>query len=171
MPAPSLPTATTDLCDLLGERAQVPALPWRHFGGVRQFAGPAATIQTSDDNGEVRKALEQPGAGRVLVVDNGGRTGCAMVGGNLGMLGESNGWAGIVVWGAVRDTAELANQQLGVVALGAVPRASRKRGLGSQGVALRIADSPVSPADWVAVDGDGVVFVAAVDLAQAETAR
>lgn len=45
----------------------------------------------------------------------------ALVGGNLVAAAARNGWAGIVVWGCVRDVAELNAEQLGIRALGLNP--------------------------------------------------
>ena len=94
--------ATTDLCDanedqLAAGTLQVVAPGYLAFGALRCFAGPAVTLKVHEDNVMVRGALEQPGAGRVLVVDGGASMRCALVGGNLAVLAEKNGWAGIVV--------------------------------------------------------------------------
>ena len=53
---------------------------------------------------------------RVLVVDGGTSLRCALVGGMLAELGARNGWAGIVVYGCVRDCNELAAQPIDVKA-------------------------------------------------------
>ncbi len=74
----------------------------------------------------VRDAVEQPGHGRVLVVDGGGSLRCALFGGNLAVLAAQNGWAGVVVNGAVRDVDEIDAQPIGVRGLAAHPRRSEK---------------------------------------------
>ena len=66
----------------------------------------------------MRTALEGEGKGRVLVVDGGGSKRCALVGDQLAQLGVTNGWAGIVVYGCIRDSAEIAGMALGIKALG-----------------------------------------------------
>lgn len=157
----SLPTLTADLCDALGDGAQVLALDWRDYGSVRRFSGPAATVATRDDNGLVRALLEQPGEGRVLVVDNGGARRCAMVGGNLGALAARNGWAGVVIYGLVRDTAELAEQPVGIKALGSCPRPPVKRGVGTLDTLVNIDGVSIRPGDRIVADEDGVVVVPA----------
>ena len=98
--------ATTDLSDAHPE-AQVCQPVFADFGGRIAFHGPVATLKVFEDNVEVRAMLAEPGEGRVLVVDGGGSDRCALVGGNLGVLGVKNGWAGIVVFGCVRDSSEL----------------------------------------------------------------
>ncbi len=96
--------ATTDLCDAHGDALAVAAPIFSSFGGAARCAGPIATVRCFEDNSKVREALESPGQGRVLIVDGAGSLRCALVGGMLGELGATNGWAGIVVNGCVRDT-------------------------------------------------------------------
>lgn len=155
----TLPPLTADLCDALGDTAQVLTLNWRDYGAVCRFSGPAVTVATRDDNGLVRAQLEQPGEGRVLVVDNGGARRCAMVGGNLGALAARNGWAGVVVYGLVRDSAELAGLPVGIKALGTCPRPPIKRGVGTLNTLVNIEGVSIRPGDTVVADEDGVVIV------------
>src|ERR1700691_979799 len=129
-------TPTADLCDELGAGAQVIAPGLIDFGGQIAFAGPITTLLVHEDNALVRTALEEPGGGRVLVIDGGASLRCALVGANLGKLAEQNHWSGIVVWGAVRDVAELRACRIGLRALAANPRKSEKRGVGARDVAV-----------------------------------
>lgn len=154
-----LPEATSDVCDQLGARVIVLPFQFRDFGARRAFRGPAATLRTNDDNQKVRAVLQTPGEGRVLVVDNQGSLRVAMVGGNLGKLAEANGWAGVVVLGAVRDAVELAGCDVGIKALGACPRKSVQRGLGDVAAVLEGDGWRVAPGDRVVADVDGVVVV------------
>lgn len=149
--------ATTDLCDAYPD-LQVCAPVFADFGGVSAFHGPIATLKVFEDNALVRSTLEQPGDGRVLVVDGGGSLRCALVGGQLGALAVKNGWAGILVYGCVRDRAELAALALGVKALAAHPRKSEK-GLhsGQLDRVVEFADVRFAPGAWLYADGDGIV--------------
>ena len=97
---------TADLCDEYPQEVQVAQPLFRDYGGAPTFGGPIATVKVDDDNAPVRQLLETPGAGRVLVVDNGGSLRCALVGDRLAQLAITNGWAGIVVYGCIRDSAE-----------------------------------------------------------------
>lgn len=117
--------ATTDLSDAHPDAA-VAAPIFRDFGGRTAFHGQVKTIKVFEDNALVRSTLETPGEGRVLVVDGGGSDRCALVGGNLGVLGVKNGWAGIVVFGYIRDSAEIATQAIGVKALGLHPKRAKR---------------------------------------------
>jgi regulator of ribonuclease activity A len=148
---------TSDVCDEFGDRVRVLPPGLQDFGGVPCFAGPAATLRVHEDNALVRATLETPGHGRVLVVDGGGSLRTALVGGNLGALAAANGWAGLVVWGAVRDVAELRRCPVGVRALAPMPRRSAREGRGERDVPVAIGGVVVTPGDWVVADADGVV--------------
>lgn len=161
-PSTDLPTA--DLYDEHLDALEVLALPWRSFGGRRRFQGPAQTVRCFNDNTMVRAQLETPGDGRVLVVDGAESGTHALLGDRLGELGVGNGWAGLVIAGYVRDTAALAQLDLGVAALGSIPRKSRKEDSGVVGDQVVIGGGRVAPGDTVVVDGDGVVVLPAALL-------
>lgn len=151
---------TADVCDELGDQVRVFPPGLQDFGGVASFAGPAATLRVHEDNALVRATLETPGRGRVLVVDGAGSLRTALVGGNLGALAATNGWTGIVVWGAVRDVAELRRTPVGIRALASMPRRSARQGQGERDVPLALGGIVVNPGDWVLADADGVVVSA-----------
>ncbi len=149
--------ATTDLSDAHPE-AQVCDPIFRDFGGKIAFHGPIATLKVFEDNALVRAALEEKGEGRVLVVDGGGSMRCALVGGNLGQLAVKNGWAGIVVYGCIRDSEEIAGQPMGVKALAVHPRKSEK-GLHSahRDKVVTFGGVTFEPGGWLYADADGIV--------------
>ena len=148
--------ATTDLSDA---NPDVPALDpvLRSYGGVAAFHGPARTVKVFEDNHLVRAELEKPGNGDVLVVDGGGSLRCALLGGNLAVLARKSGYAGVIVYGCVRDTAEIAATEVGVLGLAAHPRKSIKRGEGQTGLPVTFLGVTIAPGDWIYVDGDGVL--------------
>jgi regulator of ribonuclease activity A len=149
--------ATADLSDAHPE-AQVADPVFRDFGGKIAFHGQARTLKVFEDNALVRTALETPGEGRVLVIDGGGSMRCALVGGNLCGLAVKNNWSGLVVFGCIRDSEELASQAVGVKALASHPRKSEK-GLhsGRQDLPVRFAGVTIKPGAWVYADRDGIV--------------
>jgi regulator of ribonuclease activity A len=157
------PLSTCDLCDAhrdaAGQGLRVLPPPWMHFGAVTAFHGAAATVRCHEDNTLVRAALEEPGAGRVLVVDGGGSLRTALVGGNLAALATRNGWAGIVVDGAVRDAAELAAERVGIVAAALCPMPPAKRGAGQRDVPVQVRGVWVVPGQFIVADADGVVVL------------
>ncbi len=153
---------TTDLCDAhealfeSGElRVLAPGL--LAFGGRRRFHGAARTIKLFEDNSLLAQAVREPGNGGVLVVDAGGSTRCAVLGGNLARAAADSGWAGIVVWGAVRDADEIDACDLGVRALAVNPRRSVKRGEGQRDLVVEVFGVAVRPGEWIYADRDGVL--------------
>lgn len=157
-----------DLCDIheaefVGSNAkQLRLLPdvYKSYGGAMSFHGQAQTLRCPEDNSRVREAVALPGEGRVLVVDGGGMTRRALLGGNLAATAAKNGWAGILVFGAVRDIAELRAASIGIKALALCPLRTDKRGVGDAGVPVMISGHIVQPGDWVYADEDGVLISA-----------
>ncbi len=151
---------TTDLCDAFGDDVRVVEGAYRDFGRTIAFVGRAVTLRVFEDNALVRATLETPGNGGVLVVDGGGSLRTALVGGNLGKLAEKNGWAGIVVHGAVRDSSELAACDVGIKALATIPRRSAKDGKGERGVPVSFGGVTIAPGEWIHADEDGIAVIA-----------
>jgi regulator of ribonuclease activity A len=154
---------TCDLCDAhrLDSDGAFRVLPpvFRSFGGRERFAGPVATVKCHEDNTLVKAALDTPGQGRVLVVDGGGSLRRALVGGNLAAAAARNGWAGIVVDGAVRDVAELAACEVGIRALASMPMPTDKRNQGQTEVPVVVQGVIVRPGEWLYADEDGIVVM------------
>jgi len=149
---------TTDLCDAHPEEIDVLAPFFQRFGGAARFCGPIATLKVFEDNALVRTVLSEPGLGRVLVVDGGGSLRCALLGDQLGALAVENGWAGIVVNGAIRDSVALGQLPLGVRALATHPLKSIKRGEGQRDLTLQFSGVRMHPGDWLYADEDGVII-------------
>jgi regulator of ribonuclease activity A len=148
---------TADLMDADEGKLQSCTIQFRHYGQRLRFHGPIRTIKTFEDNPIVRNTLATPGDGAVLVIDGGGSLRSALVGGNLGELGVKNGWAGIVVWGAIRDSVEIDNLQIGVKALGTNPRRSARTGSGQVDIPIVFGDVTFTPGSWLYSDEDGIV--------------
>ncbi len=153
--------SVADLCDEHEATAEVCLVQFRDFGGRSAFSGPIRTVRCYEDNSLVKATLAEPGYGRVLVVDGAGSLRRALVGDMLAADAVRNGWAGIVVYGAVRDTTLLAGLDIGIKALGSNPMRSVKRGEG-------IVDTPVAfggvvfvPGDMLHADADGVIVLPA----------
>ena len=125
------------------------------------FSGSVATVKCFEDNSLVKAALDEPGNGRVLVVDGGASLRRALVGGKVAAAAAKNGWAGVVIDGAVRDVAELAATQVGIRALALVPLPTEKRSQGERDVPVQIQGLWVRPGDRLIADADGIVVIAA----------
>jgi regulator of ribonuclease activity A len=131
---------------------------FRDYGALSRFAGPIETLQVSDDNALVAQALESAGLGRVLVVDGGGSLRCALLGGRLAGLAHTNGWAGLVINGCVRDSAEIRETAVGIKAINTSPMRSGKAGTGQRGGSLNFAGVTFSPGHFLYADEDGIVL-------------
>ena len=153
--------STADLYDRHEGEVQVALPMFNDYGGRKDFCGPIATLKVHEDNSLVRAALEQPGQGRVLVVDGGGSLRCALVGDVLAQLGKDNGWAGIVVYGCIRDSAVIATIDIGVKALNTNPRKSVKKGAGDRDITLEFAGVRFESGAYLYADTDGVLLSAA----------
>jgi regulator of ribonuclease activity A len=153
--------STCDLCDAheADTSGAFRVLPdvFTSYGGHAAFSGQAVTLRCPEDNSRVREAVQEPGLGRVLVIDGLGSVRRALVGGNLAVMAAKNGWAGILVNGAVRDVAELQAAAIGIKALALCPLRTDKQGVGTRDVPVQMQGVRVRPGDWVYADADGVV--------------
>ncbi len=148
---------TADLCDQHEGKVRVVTPMFRSFGGRRAFHGPIATLKLFEDNSLVRKALESAGNGRVLVVDGGGSLRCALVGDQLAQLGVKNNWAGIVVYGCIRDARAIGGMEIGVFALATHPQKSVKKGVGDADLPVTFGGVTFVPGQHLYADEDGVI--------------
>ena len=149
--------ATADLCDAFAPAVHLAAPIFRDYGGLNRFYGAIETVRVSEDNALVAQALETPGLGRVLVVDGGGSLRCALVGGRLAGLAHANGWAGLIVNGCVRDSADICEIPVGVRAINSSPMRSGKTGAGQRGETVSFAGVAFSPGHFLYADEDGIV--------------
>lgn len=157
---------TADLLDahedqLRQGRLRVVAPMFRSFGGRAAFHGPIATLKLFEDNSLVRKAVEQPGYGRVLVIDGGGSLRCALVGDQLAQLAATNGWAGLVVYGCIRDSRAVAGLAIGVFALNTHPLKTVKKNIGEADIPVCFGGVTFEPGQHLYADEDGVIVSAA----------
>lgn len=155
--------STCDLCDEYADSVQIVAPVLRHFGGRDRFRGVAVTLRCPEDNSLVRVAAAEPGHGRVLVVDGGGSVRRALVGDQLAGKALANGWAGIIVNGAIRDVEALEALPIGVMALAVIPIRGAKSGAGERDVVAVFGDVTIAPGAHIYADANGVL-VAARDL-------
>ena len=153
--------STTDLCDAHSDAVQVLTPGFNNYGGTNHFAGSIMTVKVLEDNVIVRAMLEQPGEGRVLVVDGGGSLNCALLGDMIANLAHNNGWAGIVLNSAVRDVEALNQIDIGIKALAAHPKKSVKTGAGETNIPVTFASVTFTPGDYLVSDADGIVVVPA----------
>jgi 3-hexulose-6-phosphate synthase/6-phospho-3-hexuloisomerase len=126
--------------------------------GVR-IAGPAVTVRTMPgDWAKPVEAIDRCAPGDVLVIDAGGVA--PAVWGELATRSARNrGLAGVVVWGAIRDTADIVEVGLPVWSRAIASHAGEPRGFGEVDVTLRLDGLTCQPGDWIVADADGVMVV------------
>jgi regulator of ribonuclease activity A len=151
--------STADLYDKYGEELGSCDTQMRQYGGVAAFHGPAVTVACFQDNALLKAVLGEPGEGRVLVVDGRGSLHTALLGDIIGGLAVGNGWAGVIINGAVRDVAALRDLPVGIKALGSNPRKSGKTGAGERDVVLEFGNCRFTPGAEVVSDDDGIVVL------------
>ena len=159
--SPASPTAavnTADLYDERGEELNSISLQFQSLGGRSHFSGPVRTIRCFEDNGLVKSTLATPGNGAVLVVDGSGSLRTALMGDMIAASAVANGWAGVVINGAIRDRTALADMPLGVKALGSNPRKSSKTGAGEMDVDLLVDGVTIRPGVMIWCDPDGILI-------------
>ncbi|WP_288785090.1 ribonuclease E activity regulator RraA [uncultured Microbacterium sp.] len=149
--------ATADLYDERGDELDSLALQLHDIGGHVAFDGPVRTIRCHRDNALVKELLATPGEGAVLVIDGGGSLESALVGDLIAASAVENGWAGIIVHGAIRDRVAIGELPLGVKALGSNPRKSAKAGVGEVDVPVEIAGVVFRAGAHVWADADGIL--------------
>ncbi|GAB5453501.1 MAG: ribonuclease E activity regulator RraA [Halioglobus sp.] len=149
--------ATPDLSDDAPE-ARAIGLQFNSYGKHHRFSGRAVTIKCHEDNSLVKQCVEESGEGRVIVVDGGGSQRRALLGDILAEKAASNGWAGLVINGVIRDVDEIRGMALGVRALGTCPVKTEKLGMGQRDVAIEIGGVDIAPGDYVYADNNGVLI-------------
>jgi regulator of ribonuclease activity A len=149
--------STADLSDEFGDALSYCDTPFVQYGLHKSFAGAITTVRCVEDNALLRSVLETPGRGGVVVVDGAGSTRVALLGDMMAQLAIDNGWAGVIINGAVRDARILGGMELGVKALRTNPRRGSKTGAGEKDVELTFGGATFRPGDHVLSDEDGVV--------------
>lgn len=148
---------TPDICDAHPEVRVLDPL-FVNFGAIEAFCGPVRTVKCFEDNSLVKEALSEPGAGAILVVDAGGSQRCALLGDMLAEKAADNGWAGVIMYGCVRDIDALVEIELGIQALGAHPRRSEKHGAGQRDISVTFAGVTIEPGQWLYADNNGILI-------------
>ena len=149
--------STPDLCDDYPELVRVLDPIFSNFGGRERFSGPLVTVKCFEDKSVVKELVGTPGEGRILVVDAGGSMRRACLGDMLAEQASVNGWAGLVIYGCIRDVDEIMATDIGVQALGTHPMKTDKKGIGELGISVTFAGVTFSLGDYVYADNNGII--------------
>lgn len=148
---------TADLCDAHEGKVAIAQPLFHSFGAKKSFGGEIVTVKVFEDNVLVKEMLGKNGKDKVLVVDGGGSLRCALMGDLLGKMAQDNEWAGVIINGCIRDSAEINAMPIGVKALNTIPVKSKKGGVGDINVSVNFAGITFAPGEFVYADEDGII--------------
>lgn len=149
--------STPDLCDKYPDLVRIAEPVFRSYGGRRAFSGSIVTVKCFEDNSFVKELAGKNGEGKVLVVDGGGSLRKALLGDLIAASASQNGWAGIVIYGAIRDVEEIGRTDLGVLALASIPLKTERKGAGETGVPVTFAGVTFNPGEYIYADDTGLI--------------
>ncbi|NRA60204.1 MAG: putative 4-hydroxy-4-methyl-2-oxoglutarate aldolase [Psychrobium sp.] len=149
---------TPDLCDLYPKQVRALQPIFRSFGARTIFYGEVVTVKCFEDNSLVKNLVNEPGHDRVIVVDGEGSLNKALLGDLLAQKASDNGWAGLVVFGAIRDAATISTINIGVQALGCHPMKTEKLGKGNLNVDLTFAGQTIKSGQYIYADLNGILL-------------
>ena len=156
----SMMKSTPDLCDDFEDTIRCLDPIFHNYGGKRHFGGSVVTVKCFEDNSKVKELAKQPGEGRVMVVDGGGSRRRALLGDMVAADAQASGWAGLVIYGSIRDVNEIGElKELGVQALGTHPMKTIKRNEGQVNIPITFAGTTIHPGEYIACDDNGIVVL------------
>ena len=154
-------------CDLLDDHPEkniqvvTPSMDGKSFksyGARKSFAGQVVTVKCFEDNSRVKELLATDGTGKVLVVDGGASMRCALMGDMIAESAVQQRWNGVVVYGCIRDVDAIAELDLGVHALAAIPQKSQRKGLGEIDLPLYFGGVTIQSGDYLYADNNGIII-------------
>lgn len=149
---------TPDLCDENPALISVVSPMFRNYGGHKAFFGEMVTVKCFEDNSVVKEQANEAGEGRVMVVDGGASTRCALLGDLIAEKACENGWAGFVIYGCIRDVDAIAELNLGVQALNSIPIKSVRKGRGDLNIDITFGGVTFKPGHFIYADNNGVII-------------
>jgi 4-hydroxy-4-methyl-2-oxoglutarate aldolase len=145
--------------------ARLVAAPLHPLAPGMALAGPALTVACRPgDNLALHLAIAAAKPGDVLVVDYGGSLDSGPFGEIMALACQMRGIAGMLIDGAVRDSAQIAALDFPVFARGINIRGTAKRDRGQIGEAIIMGGVTISAGDIVLADADAIVTLAHEDL-------
>jgi 3-hexulose-6-phosphate synthase/6-phospho-3-hexuloisomerase len=149
--------SAANVSDALHRCGDIPGM--RPLAPGTKMVGPALTVRTAPgDWAKPVQAIDMAEPGDVLVIDAGG-----ILPACWGELATNSaiqrGLAGVVIYGAARDTGDIRNLGFPLFSNLISPTAAEAKGFGEIGVPIRIAGVDVAPGDWIIGDDDGVCVI------------
>jgi len=149
--------STANISDGTHRQPCVPGI--RSIGPGMKLVGTAVTARTyPGDWAKPVQAIDVAGPGDVLVIDVGG-VGPAIWGELATQSCLQKGVAGVVIDGAIRDTAEIRALKFPAFSRLVMSNAGEPKGLGEINIPVTIGGVRVEPGDWIVGDDDGVMVI------------
>jgi len=159
-----LPLGTATLAEAW-PAARLLDAPLRPLAPGMALAGPALTVRCRPgDNLALHLAIAAAQPGDVLVVDYGGSLDSGPFGEIMALACQMRGIAGMVIDGAVRDSAQIAALGFAVYARGLNIRGTVKQDRGQVGDPVTLGGISIAAGDIVLADADAIISFAAPDL-------
>jgi 3-hexulose-6-phosphate synthase / 6-phospho-3-hexuloisomerase len=149
--------SAANVSDALHRTGDIPGL--RPITPGSKMVGPAFTVRTyPGDWCKPVEAIDEAKAGDVLVIDAGGVA--PAVWGELATNSAiQRGLAGVVIFGAARDSGDIRELGFPLFCTLVTPTAGEPKGFGETAVPIRISGVRISPGDWIIGDDDGVCVI------------
>lgn len=145
--------------------ARMMSAPLRPLAPGMALAGRALTVRCRPgDNLALHLAIAAAQPGDVLVVDYGGSVESGPFGEIMALACQMRGIAGLVIDGAVRDSAQITSLGFPVFARGLNIRGTVKQDPGVIGSTLAMGGVDITTGDVVFADADAIVVLAMSDL-------
>ena len=149
---------TSELCDTYIDVVDVVEPMFSNYGGCNSFGGSISTIKCFEDNGLIIDALQQPGEGRVLLVDGGGSLRRALIDASIARVAVDNNWEGIIIYGSVRDVDALEDLDIGIQAMASIPVGADSNSVGELEIPVNFGGVTFLPLDHVYADNTGIIL-------------
>ncbi len=149
---------TSELCDIYLDQVDVIEPMFNSYGGRSSFGGQITTVKCFEDNALLRTVLQQPGVGRVLLVDGGGSLRRALIDADIALLATENEWEGLIVYGSVRNVDDLDELEIGIQAIASIPVGAEQQGVGDIDIAVNFGGVTFLPEDHIYADNTGVIL-------------
>ena len=149
--------SAANVSDALHRSGDIPGM--RPLAPGTKMVGPALTVRTAPgDWAKPVQAIDLASPGDVLVIDAGG-----ILPACWGELATNSAiqrkLAGVVIYGAARDTGDIRELGFPLFSTLITPAAAEAKGFGEIGVPIKVAGVNVCPGDWIIGDDDGVCVI------------
>jgi len=156
---------TSELCDTYADMVDVVEPMFMNFGGKTSFGGQITTIKCFESLGLIAEVVQQPGRGRVLLIDGGGSLRRALVDSDIAQVAYDNDWEGIIVYGSIREVDLIDDINIGIQSLASIPVGADDKRSGEIDVAVNFGGVTFLPEDHVYADSTGIILSAeALDI-------